>query len=469
MGIANRSCGTCRDRRILCDRAAPTCMQCVRSKRKCQGYGLRLSWPNASDARRAVVGKQPTHASKPRHFSDARLVHMSTADIEMHYYLTSSVPKVLWNPFTLDVGDKDLFQYFQCTASQSLTTFGHDPTNLGNILIRIALGGNTPSAAAVLQSLLALSSLHRYGVQTQAVELKISALRALAAASESDISAKEAIQHVAAGMLLCSFEIHQASCTSDQWTWYICGVKEVINAARLSKLHGDSDFAALVDWVYYHDVLARFSLRHWRGETARLPSTPSSICEEIYQATPSTFPILELLSEVCDTVSARPPDMVLGSDVEDYKGFLKVLDWRIRNVPNPPATKDSPESARTVELYQLALLVYLHRVSGNMLDQHNRTQQRIDKAFAMFSQLSSCERQFPVFILGCEARTDDQRAVILELISRTEKNISSRSLLYVKLLLQGIWAQDDLAERELHYWDKLSCMISCCSIVPTFV
>ncbi len=74
--------------------------------------------------------------------------------------------------------------------------------------MRIALAGNNPSATAVLQSLLALSSLHRYGVQTQALELKISGLKALATASKSNLGSKEVIQHVAAGMLLCSFEVY---------------------------------------------------------------------------------------------------------------------------------------------------------------------------------------------------------------------------------------------------------------------
>lgn len=26
----------------------------------------------------------------------------------------------------------------------------------------------------------------------------------------------------------------------------------------------DGDFTALLGWLYYHDVLVRFSLRHWR-------------------------------------------------------------------------------------------------------------------------------------------------------------------------------------------------------------
>ncbi|XXH02444.1 hypothetical protein Hte_008819 [Hypoxylon texense] len=365
--------------------------------------------------------------------------------------------------------DQDLFRYFQFTASQSLTTFGHDPTKVGNILLRVALTSETPSAIAVLKSLLALSSLHRYGVQTQAIELKISALKALATASESSLGTKEAIQHVAAGMLLCSFEIHQSSCTSSQWTWYIWGVKEVISKVSLSQHRQDSEFATLVDWVYYQDVLARFSLRHWNGETERIPPSPPIVGAEAPRKAPSTFAILELLLEVCDTVSTKPPDVASSDELDNYRGFLQILDFRIRNVPIPAADDDGSETATVVELYQLALLVYLHQLSGKLLDEPAKTQQRIERAFALFSRIDSCERQFPVFILGCEARTDEQRAVILDLISRTEKNVSSRSFLHVRLLLQAVWAQDDLADRELHYWDKLSSIISCASILPTFV
>jgi len=93
------------------------------------------------------------------------------------------------------------------TASRSLTTFGHNPQNVGSILLRVALFDDSTSAKAALRALLAFSSLHRYGIQFQAAELKISALNALVAASKYDLGAKETIQHIATGMLMCSFEV----------------------------------------------------------------------------------------------------------------------------------------------------------------------------------------------------------------------------------------------------------------------
>ena len=172
-----------------------------------------------------------------------------------------------------------------CVASASLATFGQDTTALGKILVRIGLEGETASAAALLQALIAFSSLHRYGLQSQAIEAKIAALGSLAEGSfEPSFGAIGAIQHIGTGMLLCSFEVHQSSCTSGQWTQYLAGVKTVINTSSIETLlQFGSDVAILLDWVHYHDVLARFSLLHWKGEGApELPSTPTDLfCSQV--------------------------------------------------------------------------------------------------------------------------------------------------------------------------------------------
>lgn len=161
--------------------------------------------------------------------------------------------------------------------------------------------------------------------------------------------------------------------------------------------------------------------------------------------------------------------MACDEHIHDHKRYLKILDWRIRSMTVEAIVDDGTDVPLILELYQLAMLIYLNRASGNLLSQWNYRQKQIDKAFTILAQLGFCDRQFPVFILGCEARSDHQRAVILDLISRSEKSVSSRSFNYVRLLLQALWAQDDLADADVNYWDKLSHVISCCKILPTFV
>jgi hypothetical protein len=71
----------------------------------------------------------------------------------------------------------------------------------------MSLSDGSLTTKAVLQSMFAVSSLHRFGFQPQAINLKLSALRTLAGSLVMGIDTKGALQHIAAGLLLCTFEV----------------------------------------------------------------------------------------------------------------------------------------------------------------------------------------------------------------------------------------------------------------------
>ncbi|KAI1812662.1 fungal-specific transcription factor domain-containing protein [Poronia punctata] len=450
--------------------------------------GVRLSWPKANDKRRAKVAltasplqRDATTDGSPG-AGNMHIVHVSQENLQMHYdfdvkYVSRSARPSLqmplsWNPFQLDVEDEELFRYFLHTASQSLAIHGYSPMDLGQVLVRMALMGSVDSSRAVRLSLLAFSSTHRHHVCTQAVELKISALEALAASSGDQITTEEAIQHVAAGMLLCSVEIHHTSCTSGQWIHYIDGVKNVIKVAGLAdKAHQYPDLAILLDWVYYHDVLLHFTRRYWPaiGESKENAYTATAIVEA-YHTRPAALATMDLLADVFNAVITQPSATASAETVEEYKCFVRILDWKIRNIPvTNPTENGGDDTTMTAEVYKLAMLVYLHQASDDVLGHALRTQRYIDEGFARFAKMSSCSRQFPLFILGCEARSDAQRSTILDLISRTEATVYARSLEQIRILMQAVWAQEELANEHINYTAKLSYIFSCCRNVPSFV
>lgn len=185
---------------------------------------------------------------------------------------------------------------------------------------------------------------------------------------------------------------------------------------------------------------------------------------------PPALTAIELLSDVCDAVSDSHPSLASAEREHDHKSFLKILDWKIRSMKTlDMAQSNTVDQLLIMELYQLAMLVYLNQASENLLNQAASTQKQIDRAFVILAQLASCERQFPIFVFGCVARSDHYRAVLLDLISRTENTESSRSFNHVRLLLQAIWAQDDLAGEDANFCDKLTYFISCCKVMPCFV
>jgi Fungal specific transcription factor domain len=72
----------------------------------------------------------------------------------------------------------------------------------------MAMADDSVSRLAVFYALLAFSSLRLNGLHQQAIQLKISALHALSASAKKEpLSSSEAAQHVAASMLLGSFEV----------------------------------------------------------------------------------------------------------------------------------------------------------------------------------------------------------------------------------------------------------------------
>jgi hypothetical protein len=161
---------------------------------------------------------------------------------------------------------------------------------------------------------------------------------------------------------------------------------------------------------------------------------------------------------------------VKGDNLHEFKSFLEVLDWRIRSLPIPNVTDDDDDTALVIKLYQLAMSVYLNRISEGLIDQPIRMQQQIDQAFAILPRLRFCKQQFPIYVIGCESREDEQRAIVLDLISRTEQMSSSRCFNHCRGLLQAVWAQDDLAGlNNVSYHCKLTSVISNCVILPTFV
>ena len=156
------------------------------------------------------------------------------------------------------------------------------------------------------------------------------------------------------------------------------------------------------------------------------------------------------------------------------KNLLTILEWKVRRFPACDLLQDATRSSTTIddsrsqELFQLALLVYLERVAGGTPKESANMRERLKRAFCIFSGMGTMQRQFPLLILGCEARTDEERMVVLDLIARTEEHTSVRSLESVKSIIQSLWAQDDLAEREIDYGDKMTAVVSSSFILPSF-
>lgn len=185
--------------------------------------------------------------------------------------------------------------------------------------------------------------------------------------------------------------------------------------------------------------------------------------------------ILYLLSEVFNTV-VDPLDKTHDTvgepydkthDAGDYADYLKVLEWKLRSINTTSQRKQAPTDT-IIELYRLATLIYLRRASASVLQMDKRFIEWIKQAFTLLNQLPECQCPLPLLIFGCEAETDEQRIIILDLISRTKKTALVPNLKTVERTIQTIWVQEDL-HGDLDYVRKLGIILSTThSTVPAF-
>ncbi|KAF2452770.1 fungal-specific transcription factor domain-containing protein, partial [Lineolata rhizophorae] len=469
------------DRKIFCDRELPICRNCVRANRLCGGYGTRLSWPREHDKRRGVVAyttvKFPVAPRIGRQF-----INTSSWDIELHDHLAAAGPilvqggesilqfklplldKAALQPYALaNHREAQLFEYFKSVAFHTLAVVD-DADRAGGIrslLLRMALSENTYGASAVRHSVLALASLHRSGLNTQARQLKYAAVNALRKSAEQGIGTTEGQQHIAAGMILCSFELLLPSDTSFQWPLYVCGSKMVMQGVFSTTPKCEGDLSTLIEWLFYHDVFADFSLRHWnlcdrerlfrcRHKIFAFLRANNDSHDQIMGTLGCSYEMLELVSQIF-TQTLRPEEA--GYHRDDYNNSLAELETRVINIRQQDAAatifgRPDPlkktHAENVAELYRFASLIYLERLSKNFSGLSAKVDAWVDEAFRVVAELDTCERPFPLFIVACEAKTDERRDMVFELLDRTAAENRSRPLDRVKRMLEVLWVQDDL-------------------------
>ena len=171
----------------------------------------------------------------------------------------------------------------------------------------------------------------------------------------------------------------------------------------------------------------------------------------------------------------KPTDSLYHSD--EYENSLRCLENKITStVPLAPKGISDTMSdfstawVATIDLLKLAALIYLKRASRNFSGTSPQIDAIVEKSHILLDNLGTFNLAFPLLIIGCEARTDEQRMRILEHIERAMRTSTLRSLDGLQNILQQIWVQDDLAvDYELDYLTRLDSIISSYQIMPSFV
>jgi hypothetical protein len=288
-------------------------------------------------------------------------------------------------------------------------------------------------------------------------------------------------------------------CHSD-WVGFLVGSKTVLEALNSpDSSPGDSseslssDAASLIlSWVYYFDVMARFSFRHWRTYQIKahanelgFDAAGSEFCELQYILAQSSFvrsvkgikehahPLVRVLEEVSE-IGMYSSDK--GYLTAEYQMHLDDLRIRLEEVEVVPVGLEDvreetfEHGGKLLALTRLAGLIYLERVSRNFSGRSEKLDGWTREALDVLQGLDECLAPFAMFIVSCELEKDEDRMVMLNLYAKMEKKPHLKSLLETKALIQTAWNQLDLAdEGGLEYIHKLNLVMSSRDTIPSLI
>lgn len=185
---------------------------------------------------------------------------------------------------------------------------------------------------------------------------------------------------------------------------------------------------------------------------------------------------MELVTTIVSVIDAvmdqDGPEIPADELVDKLERRLKIMKQNLFIGSNDgmPTAESIKHSRNIAELYRLAGLIYLYRAARRM-SPLNPVVQSIDAtAFSILKTMATCERTFPLFIIACEAHTDEQRAEIIRIFDETQAQNGPGNIINVREFVESFWAQDDLdTGHDIEYATKITAVLSASDALSSYM
>jgi hypothetical protein len=108
--------------------------------------------------------------------------------------------------------------------------------------------------------------------------------------------------------------------------------------------------------------------------------------------------------------------------------------------------QDGERTRKLAELFRLAAYIYLERLGKAVSPDNRLFKDLVDQAFRLLWDLGDCDRPWPLFVIALEARTDEERKLVLTVIGNALRRRPLGNLTITKRMIQAAWVHQDLQE-----------------------
>jgi len=383
------------------------------------------------------------------------------------------------SPINVNLEESHLLGFFN--ESRSLILGPTDEESLAQFILRIALSDPSDVTNPVLQGVFALASLQLHG-NRKSFRYKYLVMSSVKEPTDW-ADEKTLLQNLMAMMLLYHYELSLESDSKGSWVTFLCAVKRIIYTSSAFHKLLRQEYSVFLDWIYYHEALAEFTVRHWvvpyQGcGFAPIVKSPRGIEGSGSKAEDNigcSTDVLQLVVHTCRRaiVTSSPEMSYTNAEIER----TKVLEQNISRVLgdygpiHARSTTPVDQNAMVSDLHRIASLLYVNRtvhcVSGSEFS-HRRL---IREGILLLADMKTCQNAWPLFIIACEAVDDDQRLAILDVFeqSRQDRRRRSSHIHFIQHLVEAVWNQHDLnAENQVDYLTIFDAVVGAVPFIPSF-
>ncbi|KAJ8069349.1 hypothetical protein OCU04_003004 [Sclerotinia nivalis] len=452
---SGKGCWTCKSRKIGCDKGIPYCNNCTRTGRVCEGYGVKLHWPESGDGRRPIhsweneshrpAQRSPAPPTRERYqFLNSTFIDLEVASefkqrcYSTYQYMSSPQRSLKFGyETTFESRDATLLSYYTEVLSRMITTIDDSLNGFRNYLLPNALADRYLSCLSLRYAILAVSAYHLWGTEA-ALQYKISAIRLLSQSIQTGGGGRRG--QFATCMMLCVGDVFDGA--DGSWLTHL-------KAARAIGLTMTKDHF-LNTWLLYHDVLADFS--QGTGQRKSISNT--------FLGAPSANPENKIIIgslgcslEVLECISCINELSRISEEQGEYRDFAQGLVKQLESAQQISAIMEDDTTGKidqikignTAELYRLGALIYLHSVLS-IPSNSDVIQDLVSKALAILTISGVCTSPWPLFITACELVSDKQRIQVLDVLEDMQSERRIGNLEIVRGIIETVWKQMDLAE-----------------------
>jgi hypothetical protein len=277
-------------------------------------------------------------------------------------------------------------------------------------------------------------------------------------------------------------------------------VKRIINTSPEIHKLVQQEYSVFLDWIFYHEAISEFTVRHWTvpyegcGFTpiARAPRAIEGslskvnesllhfhhhhlILRQVEDNIGCPTDVLQLVVHTCRRVIVAEPSEINDADGTQSANLLEQkISREVGDYGSILVYSVTPIDRNTMvsDLHRLACLIYVNRAVHCVSGIEFRHRRLVREAILLLTEMVTCQHAWPLFIIGCEAFSDDQRLAILDIFeqSRQDRRRRSSHIHFIQHLVEAVWNQHDLnTENQVDYLTILDAVVGGVPFIPLFV